>query len=131
MEFKMGLEEYITADPSALQNYYTTHFSELTLNDAERNPKASVEKAVDDLFKIYDVIGLLDNFSFFIQDLRVHANLHHEYQDVRLNVTQDRPSLEDISLSTRKRIEEVNHLDIDFYKRVKDSIFTKQRMSRT
>jgi hypothetical protein len=30
MEFKMGLEEYITADPSALQNYYTTHFSELS-----------------------------------------------------------------------------------------------------
>jgi hypothetical protein len=103
----------------------------LILNDAERNPKESVEKAVDLFFKRYDVIGFLENFSFFIQDLQVHANLHHEYKDVRLNVTQDRPSLEDIPLSTRKRIEEVNHLDIDFYKRVKDSIFTKQRMSRT
>jgi len=122
----MGLEQYATSDLSdELRNFYTTHFSGLTLNDAERNPKESVEKAVDVVFERYDIIGFLDNFTSFIQELRAHANLHHEYPNIKLNVTQDRPSLDGVPLSTRKTLEEANYLDIDFYKKVEAKTFTK------
>jgi len=123
MESEMNLEEFATSDLSAeLRNWYTTHFSGLNVSDAEKYPEESVAKAAEVVLKRYDIIGFLDDFSSFAKRLQNQAKFRYEYQDKRVNVTQDRPSLNNISPSTSKKIEEINHLDIDLYRKIREAI---------
>jgi hypothetical protein len=123
LESRMNLEEFATSDLSdELRNWYTTHFSGLTVSDAARNPEESVAKAVEVVLKRYDIIGFLDDFTSFAETLRNQAKFRYEYQNKRVNVTQNRLSLDNISQSTRKKIEEVNHLDIAFYRKIREAI---------
>ena len=121
---EMTLEDYVSSDISGgeLRNFYTTHFSGLELEDAEENPEESIAKAVDVLLKRYDVVGFLDNFSPFVEMLRNKVNLIHKYENDRVNVTQNRPSLNNVEGSTLRKIEQRNQLDIDMYRRIRDAI---------
>jgi len=120
---EMSLEDYATSDLSCeLRNWYTTHFSGLAIDDAEGSPKESVAIAVDVVLKRYDIIGLLDNFSSFIETLCNQANLRYEYKNKRVNVTQGRPSLKNVDQSTISKIEQVNYLDIAMYRKIRDAI---------
>jgi len=120
---KMSLEEYATSDLSGeLRNWYTTHFSGLTVDAAELNPEESITNAVDVLINRYDIIGFLDNFSSFTENLRNQAGLRYKYQNRKVNVTQARPALNDVPQSVITKIKKVNHLDIALYRKVKDAI---------
>jgi len=119
---RISLEEYTAANLSGeLCNWYTTHFSGLTLVEAERNPEESIVKAVD-ACKKYDLVGFVDRFASFVQELRKLANLRRDYRFAKLNVTENRPSVKEVPLSARKKIEEANHLDMEFYKRIRMEI---------
>ena len=123
LESGMSLEEYATSDLSGeLCNWYTTHFSGLTISDAERSPEESVTKAVEVVLKRYDIIGLLDSFISFVETLRSQAKLRYEYQNKKVNVTKNRPDLNNTAQSTIKKIEEVNHLDIALYSKIREAI---------
>lgn len=122
-ESSMSLRDYASSDLSGeLRNWYTTHFSGMPVDIAEENPETSVSKAADTLLKCYDVVGLLEDFSAFIKRLRKEANLIYKYDNNRVNVTENRLSIEDIPQSTIRKIEEVNHLDIALYSRIKNTI---------
>ncbi len=120
---EMSLEDYATSDLSdELRNRYTTSFSGLEVNDAEQSPGESITKAVDVALKRYDIIGLLGNFSLFTETLRNRANLRYEYQNRKVNVSQERPSVNNVEQSTISKIEQVNHLDVAVYRKIKDAI---------
>ncbi len=117
----MDLEQYVTSGLSdELQNYYTTFFSGLTARDVERNPEKAIIRAVQIVQERYDIVGFLDDFKSFANELKKQAKFRHDYQDVRLNITANRPSLDDILPSTLKIIEELNHIDVSFYKKIKE-----------
>ncbi|MCI5223688.1 MAG: hypothetical protein D3924_13715 [Candidatus Electrothrix sp. AR4] len=119
----MSLEDYATSDLSGeLRNWYTTHFSGLKVDEAERSPEEATAKAFDVVLKRYDIIGFLDDFSSFAEALRTQADLRYEYQNRRVNVTQDRPSTNDVAQSVIIKIQQVNHLDIALYKKIRDAI---------
>jgi len=120
---KMSLEDYATSGLSSeLRNWYTTHFSGLTADDAERTPEEAITKAFDVVLKRYDIIGFLDDFSSFAEALRTQADLRYEYQNKKVNVTQNRPSTNDVAQSVIIKIQQVNHLDIALYKKIRDAI---------
>jgi len=118
----MGLEEYATSNLSdELRNWYTTHFSGLSLDDVERRPEESIAKALEVIRKRYDIVGFLDNFSSFLEMLRNQANLRNEYCEYkeRVNVTQEREKLSHIEESTINKIREVNKIDLVLYREVR------------
>jgi len=120
---EMSLEDYATSNLSGeLRNWYTTHFSGLSAAEAEKRPEESITRAVDVVLRRYDIIGFLDNFLLFIEELRKQANLTYEYQDIKVNKTQERPNIDSVPQSIIRRIEQVNHLDIALYRKIKDAI---------
>ncbi len=122
-ELKLNLEQYATLNLSdELRNYYTTHFSGLTISDAEKNPEDSVTKALEFVLERYNLMGVLDEFETFITKLKNQAQFKEEYENQRVNVTKDRPSINNISPSTIRKLEEVNFLDVAFYKKITEII---------
>jgi len=115
----MGLEEYATSNLSdELRNWYTTHFSGLSLDDVERRPEESIAKALEVILKRYDIVGFVDNFSSFLETLRSQAKLRDAYKE-RVNVTQEREKLSHIEESVMNKIREVNKIDIVLYREVR------------
>lgn len=70
-------------------------------------------------FEYSDHGGTLDNYKPFIETLRKKGKLLHKYPQIKLNVTNSRPSLENIGHPTIEIIEEANQLDIALYRRLK------------
>ena len=115
-ESDMSLKDYVTSGLSReLGNWYTTHFSGLGIEDVEQYPEDSIKRAVD-------IIGFLDGYSSFTQELRDRARLRYEYQDRKLNVTSRRVSINDVPQSTIDAIEQMNQLDIVLYRRIRDAV---------
>lgn len=122
-EEDLNLEEYATSDLSdELRNWYTTHFSGLTISDAESDPEAAVAKAVKFLMERYDIIGFLDEFEVFSKILKEQAGFKNEYKNLRVNVSTNRPPIDSISQSTIRKIQAVNYLDIVFYRKIREAI---------
>ena len=116
----MGLEEYVTSGVSdELQNWYTSHFSGLSVEEVIRNPEEAVDVAVNVVLGKYDIVGFLDDFDKFSMDLKKQANFIFSLQSQRSNVTKGRPSMEEISTSVIEIIKETNRLDIEFYNRIR------------
>jgi hypothetical protein len=67
-------------------------------------------------------MGVLDEFETFITKLKNQAQFKEEYENQRVNVTKDRPSINNISPSTIRKLEEVNFLDVAFYKKITEII---------
>lgn len=119
----ISLEEYATSSLSdELQNWYTTHYAGVPTDVAVKKPEETVGKAVEVLLTRYDVVGFLDRFDLFMQTLRAKANLRCKYGDRRVNVTRDRPHYDSIPQSVIHKIEQVNSLDLDLYRRVREVV---------
>ena len=115
----MSLEDYATSRLSdELKNWYTCHFSGLTLDEAERNPELSITKAFEVLTKRYDIIGFVNDYSSFISVLSSQANLTCGNNNRRVNESHDRPNIGDIGKSTMAKIEQVNCLDVFLYNKI-------------
>lgn len=120
---EMNLEDYASSNLSGeLRNWYTTHFSGLPLDVVEGKPEESIAKASEVLLKRYNIVGFLDSFPLFIENLRKQAKLGYEYNNNRVNVTQNRPIIQSIPKSTIEKIEQINYLDIALYRRVREAI---------
>lgn len=120
----ISLGHYISHDGMSveLRNWYTTHFSGMTIEEAENDPKEAVSRALNAVLNRYDLVGFLDDFSSFAEKLRAQANLRYPYQDQRLNVTADRPPRDSIESFTIRKIERVNFLDVRFYNTLRDAL---------
>ncbi len=121
-ESRVTLEDYAAGNLSnELRNWYTAHFSGMAADDVEKDPEESLSRATETILKRYDVIGFLDDIESFIEALRKQANLRYEYLNMRINVTQDRPSLDNVEQSVIQKIEQVNRLDVALYRRIRNA----------
>ena len=122
-ESGISLEDYVTLGISTeLRNWYTTHFSGLNIADAERDPQQSVNLAIEVLLSRYDIIGFLDEFSSFTDQLQNQAQLRLNYQNKKINVTQGRISVSAVQESTINKFKKINHLDIAMYQKLEKLI---------
>ncbi|SDW03624.1 Wzt carbohydrate-binding domain-containing protein [Nitrosomonas communis] len=97
-----------------ISNPYVEHFS----NVISITPRSAEVKFTDALSAIeqYDVWGLYEEMPTFLQDVAVLIGLPAPSQIRRVNVTHSRPAVEQISSSFYKRLDELNKLDIEFYR---------------
>ncbi len=122
-ELKMSLEDYATSGlGDELRNWYTVHFAGVSPDEAELRPEESIVKAYEVLMDRYELVGLLENFGTFVDELRRRANLRLAYQGIKSNVTKERPRIENSPPSAIRKIEELNYLDIELYKRIRAAI---------
>ena len=71
----LSLKQYVEMGLShELQNHYTLHFSGLNLEQAEADPEASIALALDGIRR-FDLVGVQDDLSGFIEALRREAGL--------------------------------------------------------
>jgi len=116
----MGLKEYAASGLSEeLRNWYTAHFAELTLQEAEARPEESVERALDALSTKYDVVGFLEDYDSFVQEVHRRANFWRRPAGKRVNVTRDRPSVDRVDAEALEAIRTANRLDIELYRKLK------------
>ncbi|MCF8262163.1 MAG: sulfotransferase family protein [Melioribacteraceae bacterium] len=120
-ENNLSLLEYISSDLSdELRNWYTTHFTGLSIEEAEKNPEKSVELAFQKIVSRYDLVGFQDDLIAFIENLRKMARLRNPYATTNENKTEKRPKLDDISEAVRLKIADINFLDISLYQKLKE-----------
>lgn len=97
-----------------IRNPYVEHFSAI-----EGPPAASdSEKLARALAAIerYDIWGLHEAFADFLADFAGLLGLPAPGGIARVNVTQERPAADRITPAFRQRLEELNALDIEFYR---------------
>ena len=120
---QMSLEDYVTSNLSGeVRNWYTSHFAGLLAEKAETRPEESITRAFEVVLKRFDIIGFLDDFSLFVETLRKEAKLRYEYQNEKINITEERPGLNDIDRSILGKIEEINQLDIALFRRIRNAV---------
>jgi len=119
-DLDMSLDEFAMSDiTDENRNYYTCHFLGIDAVEAEKNPDASVARALELVSNRYDIIGFLDAMPQFMEDVCKQAGLKGDGGLQKLNETKDRPPKNDISESTIKRIEEMNLLDVKLYQQLR------------
>jgi hypothetical protein len=124
---QMSLVDYANSNLSAeLRNWYTVHYSGLTSQEAERNPRESIDKACETVLTRYNIIGFLDDFSFFADTLRKQANFRYAYTNTKINVSEGRPRVENLEASIIDKIKQINYLDIELYKKIKSAIINNE-----
>lgn len=99
-----------------ISNLYIKHFCCIEGG----NKDGGAEKLTNALeaIKKYHVIGLYENMPQFLAELATLVGLPPPESIPRVNVTTSRPPVEQISSTLRKRIEELNELDLKFYETV-------------
>lgn len=116
----MNLEDYVSSNIGGeLHNWYTTHFTGLSVEEVQSNQVNSLENA-HEVIKKYDIVGFLDKYADFINKLQNKANLRYSYSDKKINVTCKKPLLKEIPKDTLKLIHDANIVDIKLYNRLRN-----------
>jgi hypothetical protein len=115
VESNIQLEEYASSKLSAeLRNWYTTHFTGLSVKDVEMEPEESVRRAVQVISKRYDIVGFQDDLPTVAHKLRKAAHLYRPF-DNRVLKAGKRIGLNEVPENVRITIAEVNFLDVKLY----------------
>jgi len=117
-----GVERFISTDGEELEpklsgyisNPYVEHFSKV-ISTAQRSGE---QKLADALFAVeqYDVFGFYEELPVFLADVAALIGLPTPDNIERVNVTRSRPAIEQITPLLRKHLEELNALDLEFYR---------------
>ena len=96
-----------------LKNTYVEHFSSVI----NTKPRSDKEKLSDALSVIgqYDVWGVYHEMTGFLADVAALIGLAPPDKIEPVNVTRSRPSVNSITPKLRKRLEDLNALDLEFY----------------
>lgn len=122
-ETNMSLGEFAASGLSEwISNFYTTYFSGLTLDDVKENEEEAVTKAYNSIMERYDIIGFLDNSSFFIQKIASRGGLMPLNHLARTNRTEGRPEVCNLENEVIQQIKQSNYLDIVLYRKIKDAV---------
>lgn len=120
---KMSLLDYVTSNLSdELRNNYVSRFIESSSEAAEARPDESIRKAFQVLRDEYKVVGLVDDLTSFATTLAAKAAFHDKFKTKRLNVTTDRPGVEELEPTVRDAILERNKMDVTLYAMVKEQL---------
>lgn len=113
---RMTLKQYVSSDLSEeLRNWYTTYFSNLSIDQAEANPERSVAVALEVLRTSYAIVGTVETFGTFIESLRRRARLWNPYRGSIHNPTPNRPQTSQLPAATIEAIQARNRLDLALY----------------
>jgi hypothetical protein len=122
---RMTLKDYVSCNLSEeLRNWYTTYFTDLSIDQAEAHPERSVAAALQILSSSYDIIGTLEAFGSFIESLRSRAGLWKPYRGRIHNSTPNRPLTSHLPPAAIEAIQSSNHLDLALYGAVRNGIAT-------
>ena len=113
-----------------ITNPYVEHFSSIFPEDPRSGLKnrTDAEKlsAAMSAIERYDVWGLCDEFAAFLNDIAALIGLPAPGQIALVNVTRQRPAVTDISAKLRKRLEELNRLDLEFYRLLRERWYARR-----
>lgn len=71
LKSNVQLEDYASSELSPeLRNWYTTHFTGLSVEEVEMEPEESVQRAAQVISKRYDIIGFQDDLPAVMHKLR-------------------------------------------------------------
>ena len=119
----IALKDYASLDLSSeLRNWYTTHFTGLSIEQAEKNPDASVNLAVKIILERYNIIGFQNDLRAVMNKLRESAHLYKPFNNKIHNKTRSRTKLENISEEARRTIAKVNFLDVRLYNTLQERV---------
>lgn len=111
-------------------NFYVRHFAAIdrTTHVTDDSLLAAALAAVER----YDVWGLFETMPAFLEDFAGLLGVPSPPTLDRVNVTKSRPSVTEISAAFRKRLEDLNALDLEFY-RILEGRYpeARRRMSRS
>lgn len=102
---------------SHISNIYTEHFSHIN-HIGYLNAEDKLEAACQAIHS-YDLVGLFEDLPEFISDTATLLGLPAIEQLAAVNVTIARPKLDKTHPALRRRLIELNQLDIAFYDRVR------------
>jgi hypothetical protein len=94
-----------------IHNIYVNHFGDISEN-------YSVEFCMT-ILKKYSVVGLYESMPRFLSDVADLIGIPRPLEIEKVNVTNQRPTVSEISPKLRQRLIELNSLDIELYQRVK------------
>ena len=117
----MQLEDYATSMLSPeLRNWYTTHFTGLSIDDVEQDPEGAVRFAADAIAERYDIVGFQDTLPSVMRQLRTSAGLLKPFANKVQNKTTRRPGFAEVPASVRKTIADINFVDVMLYDLLKE-----------
>lgn len=126
-----SLDEYVFCElpevRGLLQNDQTMHFLPMRWDGSrELSPREKLAAAKEALDQ-YDLVGAYEEFDDFVQVLACETGMSPVFEVPRVNVTQGRVAATEISAATRKRLLEINELDIELYQYALDLFRAKRR----
>ena len=115
-----SLDEYVFCDiPEVrrlLQNDQSMHFLPMRWDGSrELSPNEKLAAAKEALDQ-YDLVGAYEEFDDFVQVLACDLGIPSVAEVPRVNVTQGRIAATEIDAGIRRRLEEINELDIELYR---------------
>jgi hypothetical protein len=100
----------------SISNAYVEHFCRMG-GISEGCGDGRVERALAAI-RQYDVVGIYEDMPLFLRDVAKLIGLAAPTGLSRVNVTQKRPAVEQITSALRNRIVELNQLDLQFYSEI-------------
>lgn len=107
-------EEIAPALLEQISNPYVSHFASI-LNTAPCSDDIKLTNAVSAIEQ-YDCCGPMEDMPAFLSKMAALIGLPTPRQIERVNVTRSRPLVSDVSASLRKNLEDLNRLDLEFYR---------------
>lgn len=116
----MGLEDYVSSGISnELRNWFVSHFLGISYEEAEQNPVKSIDAAVRLVLNNYNIIGFLNEIESFTDEVDKVAHLKYPYNGEQINKSE-RPKNNIIPENVIKTINNINFLDVEFYKQIRE-----------
>jgi len=110
---QLSLGEYASSGLSdELTNWYTAHFSGLSVEDVADDPIAAAHDAAEVITRSYSVVGFQDDMRSFFAALRSRANLWLSPPKLRLNQSSGQRTVDTV---TADAIEAASPADILLY----------------
>ena len=119
VEKNISLEDYCSSGLShELRNFYVTHYTGLSIEEAESKPVESVDLAFKILTEKYHLVGFQDEIPAFVNALIQTASLQAPFKNTVRKKSNNRLKIDSLPKSTIDKITEVNFLDARLYERL-------------
>jgi Wzt-like putative exopolysaccharide export protein len=121
---KDGVSQFLASDGSesspefleSITNPYTEHFCRIKGNGLESDDEKIANALA--VIKQYDVVGVYQDMPRFLADVAALIGLPPPQEIARINVTTQRPQVDQISPALRERIVALNQLDLRLFAEV-------------
>lgn len=97
----------------SISNPYTEHFCRIA-GDGTESDEVKLSNALAAIQQ-YAVVGIYENMPNFLEEAAALIGINPPVELAQVNVTSQRPAVEKVSPVLRRRIEELNQLDLRLY----------------